>query len=69
MAYWFFSPYTVPDKKLSDLLYPERHEVGLHIATNAVKELETLQKKNWSPSKVLHFPWHPVGHCAVALET
>ena len=55
MAYWFFSPYTVPDKKLSDLLYPERHEVGLHIATNAVKELETLQKKTGRPVKYYTF--------------
>jgi len=45
MAYWFFTPYTIPDKKLLDLLNPERHEVGLHIARDAVKELGTLEKE------------------------
>lgn len=44
MAYWFFTPYTIPDKKLLDLLNPQRHEIGLHIATNAVNELLALEK-------------------------
>jgi hypothetical protein len=43
-AYWFFTPYTLPDKKLLGLLGPERHEVGLHIANNAFKEWKTLEK-------------------------
>ena len=33
-AYWFFTPYTIPDKKLLDLLNPEKHEVALHVANN-----------------------------------
>ena len=45
MAYWFFTPYTIPDKKLLDLLNPQRQEVGLHIANNAVKEWQTLEKE------------------------
>ncbi len=45
MAYWFFTPYTIPDKKLLELLGPERHEVGLHIANNALKEWKTLEKE------------------------
>ena len=44
-AYWFFTPYTIPDKKFLDLLYPERHEIGLHIATNPEKEWKTLEKE------------------------
>ncbi len=44
MAYWFFTPYTIPDKNLLDLLDPVRHEVGLHIANNAVKEWKMLEK-------------------------
>ena len=44
-AYWFFTPYTIPDKKLLDQLTSERHEIGLHIATNAVKELKELEKE------------------------
>ncbi len=35
-AYWFFTPYTIPDKKLLDLLNPEKHEVALHVANDAV---------------------------------
>jgi len=45
IAYWFFTPYTIPDKRLLDLLNPERHEVGLHIANNAVKEWKTLERE------------------------
>jgi hypothetical protein len=45
MAYWFFTPFTIPDKRLLDLLKPERHVVGLHIARNAVKELNALEAK------------------------
>jgi hypothetical protein len=44
-AYWFFTPYTIPDQELLNLLNPERHEVGLHVATNAEKEYKTLQQK------------------------
>ncbi len=52
MAYWFFTPYTIPDKELLDLLHPERHEVALHVATNPYREWkilenETGRKINW----------------------
>lgn len=43
-AYWFFTPYTIPDKELLGLLNEDRHEVGLHVATDAYKELENLEK-------------------------
>jgi hypothetical protein len=55
-AYWFFTPYTVPDQKLLDLLNPERHEVGLHVATNAEKELERLKKLTGRP--VNYYTFH-----------
>jgi hypothetical protein len=42
-AYWFFTPYTIPDKKLLDLLNPERHEVSLHVATEPIKEWKVLE--------------------------
>lgn len=45
MAYWFFTPYTIPDKRLLNLLHPERHVVGLHIATKPIKEWKTLEKE------------------------
>jgi hypothetical protein len=45
MAYWFFTPYTIPDKSLLDLLIPERNEVALHIATEPYQEWKTLENK------------------------
>lgn len=43
-AYWFFTPYTIPDAELLALLTEDKHEVGLHVATDAYKELEKLEK-------------------------
>ena len=45
MAYWFFTPYTIPDKTLLDLLKPENNEVGLHIATDPYREWKILENK------------------------
>jgi hypothetical protein len=45
MAYWFFTPYTIPDKKLLSLLNPERHEIALHIATDPYKEWKILENE------------------------
>ncbi|MDR2707680.1 MAG: hypothetical protein LBB87_02905, partial [Nitrososphaerota archaeon] len=44
MAYWFFTPLTVPDQEMLDLMKPERHETALHIAVNPYKELEALER-------------------------
>lgn len=44
-AYWFFTPYTIPDKKLLGLLNPERHEVALHIATDPYREWKILENE------------------------
>ena len=43
-AYWFFSPFTVPDQELLEMLNPDRHEVALHVATKPYQELERLEK-------------------------
>jgi hypothetical protein len=43
-AVWFFTPYTIPDKELLDLLTPDKHEVGLHVATNPYREMKNLEK-------------------------
>ncbi len=51
-AFWFFTPYTIPDKKLLNLLNPERHEVALHIANNPDKEWKTLERET---SRVVQF--------------
>ncbi|HYA78643.1 MAG TPA: hypothetical protein VEF91_08010 [Verrucomicrobiae bacterium] len=45
MAYWFFTPYTLPDKGLLDLLNPVKHEVGLHIATDPYREWKILENE------------------------
>ncbi len=43
-AYWFFTPYTIPDAELLALLTEDKHEVGLHVATDAYRELKNLEK-------------------------
>ncbi len=45
MAYWFFTPYTIPDKKLLDLLNPDRHEVALHIVKDPYREWKILENE------------------------
>ena len=44
VAYWFFTPYTIPDAELLGFLPPERHEVALHVATDAYKEWKNLEQ-------------------------
>ncbi len=43
-AYWFFTPKTIPDKKLLELLDEEKHEVALHIANKPFEEMKLLEK-------------------------
>jgi hypothetical protein len=45
MAYWFFTPYTIPDKKLLDLLNPDRHEVALHVVNDPYREWKILENE------------------------
>jgi hypothetical protein len=45
IAYWFFTPYTIPDKRLLDLLNPKMHEVALHIATDPYREWKILENE------------------------
>jgi hypothetical protein len=45
LAYWFFTPYTIPDKKLLDLLNPRRNEVALHVASDPYQEWKILEKE------------------------
>lgn len=44
-AYWFFTPYTIPDKKVLDLLSPEKHEIALHIAIDPYREWKILENE------------------------
>jgi hypothetical protein len=55
-AYWFFTPYTIPDKELLELLNPERHEVALHVANKPYKELEKLERA--TGRKLIHYTVH-----------
>jgi len=56
MAYWFFTPYTIPDEKLLELLIPDRHEIGLHVATNPYEEWKVLE--NETKRKVNYYTIH-----------
>jgi hypothetical protein len=44
-GYWFFTPYTIPNKKLLTLLNPERHEIALHVANKPHEEWKVLEKE------------------------
>lgn len=42
-TYWFFTPYTYPDKTLLSLLTPDKHVIGLHVIKDPVAELAKLE--------------------------
>ncbi|MDR0797373.1 MAG: hypothetical protein LBE70_01425 [Nitrososphaerota archaeon] len=44
MVYWFFTPLTLPDQEMMDLMNSKLHEIALHVAVDPCKELETLEK-------------------------
>ena len=56
MAYWFFTPYTIPDKKMLDLLNPDRHEVALHVAIDPHREWKILE--NETSRKIKYYTIH-----------
>ena len=55
-AYWFFTPYTIPDKEMLTLMQGERHEAALHVATDPYKELEQLEKV--TNQKIMYYTIH-----------
>ncbi|MDR1992731.1 MAG: hypothetical protein LBQ98_04425 [Nitrososphaerota archaeon] len=55
-AYWFFTPYTIPDQRMLDLLNQEKHEVALHVATRPFEEWKTLEQK--SNRKIQYYTIH-----------
>jgi hypothetical protein len=55
-AYWFFTPYTIPDQELLELLNPERHEVALHVANKPFEEWKELEK--YTGRKVQYYTIH-----------
>jgi hypothetical protein len=44
-AYWFFTLYTIPDKRLLGLLNPDKHEVALHVVNRPNEEWKQLEQK------------------------
>lgn len=42
-AYWFFTPYTLPDKEMQTLLDSDKHEIALHIVNKPFKEKQVLE--------------------------
>ena len=55
-AYWFFTPYTIPDKELLEMLNPEKHEVALHVASKPYEELKNLEAA--TGRKLIHYTVH-----------
>jgi hypothetical protein len=55
-GYWFFTPYTIPNKELLGFLNPERHEIALHVANNPVEEWKILEGK--TNRKVTYYTIH-----------
>jgi hypothetical protein len=44
-AYWFFTPKTMPDRELFELIGNSKHEVALHIVNCPYRELRNLEKR------------------------
>ena len=55
-AYWFFTPYTIPDKELLSLLNQDRHEIALHVASDPYAEWKILE--NETNRTVQYFTMH-----------
>ena len=60
MTYWFFTPYTIPNQKLLELLKPDRHEIALHVAKNPYQEWMILE--NVTGRKVNYYTVHGTEH-------
>jgi len=43
-AYWFFTPYTLPDAEMLELINSDKHEIALHVIVDAYKELKKLEE-------------------------
>jgi hypothetical protein len=43
-AFWFFTPKTIPDKEMLELISNCKHEIGLHVVNDPRKELKQLEK-------------------------
>lgn len=55
-AYWFFTPRTIPDKELIEMLDNPKHEVALHIVNDPYTELRNLEQK--TGKKIKYYTIH-----------
>jgi len=55
-AYWFFTPKTVPDKELLQLIENPKHEVALHVVNDPYKELRNLEQR--TGKKIRYYTIH-----------
>lgn len=55
-AYWFFTPYTIPDRQLLHLLTPDKHEIALHVAVAPYLEWKKLEEK--TNRRVMYYTIH-----------
>jgi hypothetical protein len=55
-AYWFFTPKTIPDKELLELIDNPKHEVALHIVSDPHTELRNLEQR--TGKKVNYYTIH-----------
>jgi hypothetical protein len=44
-AHWFFTPKTLPDRQMLELMNNKRHYPELHVVSDPTKELATLEKR------------------------
>ena len=56
MAYWFFTPYTIPDDGLLGMLSAKSHEIGLHVANDPCREWKKLE--NETNRKINYYTIH-----------
>jgi len=55
-AYWFFTPKTIPDKELLQLIENPKHEVALHVVNDPYKELRNLEQR--TGKKIRYYTIH-----------
>jgi len=55
-AYWFFTPKTIPDKELIEMLDNPKHEVALHIVNDPYTELRNMEQE--TGKKIKYYTIH-----------
>jgi hypothetical protein len=55
-AYWFFTPFTIPDQRLLGLLKSDKHEFALHVVNKPMEEWKALERE--TNRKIEYFTIH-----------